>query len=189
MANLVSMREFARQMGVQLQAVQFGIKHGRIEIAETRQTGKRTRVFIDLITQGPAWKANVDPGRVTRPTRGEMAAQAGASGPAAAAGKPAAGAVVSNFQIARTAREALNAKITELEYRKKIGDLVELEAVKELFFNAAKTTQQSLLNIPARISAIVAAKTDEREIYDLLEKEISESLENLSNTNFDHFIK
>jgi len=193
------MRKFGRQMGVALRAVQFAVETGRIEIAERRQAGKRTRVFIDLDTQGPAWKQNGDPGHKNRATRGEMAGAKGAKAqgkadgrpapdPAAAAGLQAGSPHTSQFQLARTAREAMNAKITELKYRKEIGDLVELEKVKALFFSAAHAAQQNLMNIPARVSAIIAAKTDEREIYNLLETEIIQALENLSNASFDDFV-
>lgn len=194
MADLVSLREFGRRIGVQLRAVQFAIETGRIVIAETRQAGKRTRVFIDWETQEKAWRDNTDQGKRNNISEAERNGTAPAPAkPAGKKEKPAAPAApaapLSGFQKHRSAREETNAKMAELNYKKEIGSLVEMNKVKELFFTLAHNTQQSLLNIPARVSAIIAAKTDEREIFNILEKEISQALETLSNAGFDKLKK
>ncbi len=202
MAELISMREFSRRVGVQLRAVQFAIETGRIKIAERRPAGKQTRVFIDWETQAQAWEQNRDPGKKNRPTSREMAQgtevqhtgekktkpSAGAQAHSSP-GRPKADAPPSQYQIARSAREAFNAKMAELNYKKSAGALVELDKVKALYFDIARTVQQNLLNIPGRVSAIVSAKTDEREIYNLIEKEIMLVLESLSNANFNTLSK
>ena len=203
MPDLISLREFGRRRGVELRAVQFAIERGRIKIAETRKAGKRTRVFIDDETQAQAWDASGDPGKRNRATR----AEADAGAPTMHAGKvkkrgkgtkqgkpppaaPAAGPLPpSPYQIARAAREAFNAKRAEMDFKKESGALVPLEPVKTLFFTLAKNTQQNLLNVPARISPIVAVENDEKKIYDIIEKEILEALETLANVRFDSLTK
>lgn len=201
MADLISLREFGRRRGVQLRSVQFAIETGRIKIAETRKAGKRTRVFIDDETQAQAWAAHGDPGKRNRTTTGEAAAGGAAvhaegkprrgrkarGQPAAQA--PAKKATPSPYQIARAARETYSAKMAEIEFKKATGALVPLEPVKSLFFTIAKHTQQNLLNIPARITPIVAAENDEKKIYAIIEKEILEALETLSNVRFDSLTK
>ncbi len=214
MAELISIREFARRIGVHHRAVQYAIEHGRIAVAEVQKAGKRTRPKIDWTTQEQAWRENTDPEQgavqsAITPARGkapgETAAAAGPPGPAGgkATGKktgkkgkkkkekkakappPGPPPKPSKFQTHRSEREEWAAKMAEIKYKKAAGLTVELDKVKELFFNIAHATQQGLLNIPARVSAIIAAKTDEREIYNILEKEIMISLENLSNADFE----
>lgn len=212
MAELISIREFARRIGVHHRAVQYAIEHGRITVAEIQKAGKRTRPKIDWQTQEKAWRENTDPDRnvvqsAIQPDRTPPAAPAAPAAPGPdsqgppqpAAGKkgrkkkekkakaPPAGPPPppSKFQVHRSEKEEWAAKMAEIKYKKAAGLTVELDKVKELFFNIGHATQQGLLNIPARVSAILAAKTDEREIYNILEKEIMIALENLSNADFE----
>ena len=54
--EIVTLREFARRVGVSLTAIQKGVKNGRIEAITDPATGKITG--IDYATQATAWTAN-----------------------------------------------------------------------------------------------------------------------------------
>ncbi len=186
MAALVSMRECARQLGVQLRSVQVALQTGRIHSEKTEQAGTKTRIFFDMDKVRQEWRVNSAPEHGNRPTRGEMAGTAPAptEGPGS---MPAAGgpAEQSTYQKARGAREVYNAKMIELKYKLQSKALVPVEDVKKIFFDIGKTIQLSMLNIPNRVAALIAAEMNEKKVYDILQAEIILALESLSNGKID----
>jgi hypothetical protein len=91
----------------------------------------------------------------------------------------------STYQKARGAREVYSAKMLELKFQLESKALVPVEAVKKLFYDIGKTVQQNLMNIPARISPIVAAEVDEKKVHDMIENEVVKALEILSDGNLE----
>ncbi|KXK28624.1 MAG: hypothetical protein UZ01_02564, partial [Candidatus Brocadia sinica] len=89
---------------------------------------------------------------------------------------------------ARAMKEHFRALLAELEFKEKNGELVPVEAVRKQAFETARMVRDSLLNIPNRVSPILAAESDHREINQILTKEIVQCLENLSN-NFNSEVK
>lgn len=65
--------------------------------------------------------------------------------------------------------------IAELEYRKRLGELVERSAVEAEAFRIGRQVRDTQKNIPARLCDILAAETDKRKIYEILEAEITKS--------------
>lgn len=72
------------------------------------------------------------------------------------------------------------ALMAELDYRKRLGELVERTAVEAENFRLGRQVRDTLKNIPARLCGILAAETDQRKVYDILEAEILKSLEVLA---------
>ena len=67
------------------------------------------------------------------------------------------------------------ALIAELDYRKRMGELVERSAVEAESFRIGRQVRDTQKNIPARLCDILAAETDKRKIYEILETEITKS--------------
>lgn len=67
-----------------------------------------------------------------------------------------------------------------MEFEQKSGKLIERDVVKVAAFNAARKARDSMLNIPDRISAILAGMTDEREIHRIISDEIRRVCNELS---------
>lgn len=61
-----------------------------------------------------------------------------------------------------------------------IGKLVDIESVKKEAFTMARKVRDGLLNIPDRISAILATTSNEKEVHEILNKEINLALEELT---------
>ncbi|MCE7868100.1 MAG: hypothetical protein DYG83_15005 [Candidatus Brocadia sp. AMX2] len=80
---------------------------------------------------------------------------------------------------ARAMKEHFRALLAELEFKEKNGELVPVEAVRKQAFETARMVRDSLLNIPNRVSPILAAESDHREINQILTKEITQCLESL----------
>jgi len=72
------------------------------------------------------------------------------------------------------------ALIAEIERKKLEGTVIETAEVERDAFNIGRAVRDSLLNIPDRISAILAAETDESKVSEFLTKEIRQALEVLS---------
>jgi hypothetical protein len=74
----------------------------------------------------------------------------------------------------------LDAQRKELELRQQAGELVDAMGVR---LEAAKTGQRvrdTLLNIPSRISALLAAESAQDKVFAILKQEIDQALEGIS---------
>ncbi len=72
------------------------------------------------------------------------------------------------------------ALLSELEYRKQMGELVKRSAVESEWFRIGRQVRDVMLNIPPRISGIVAAETDQRKVHEIIHAEILKALNALS---------
>lgn len=164
MAEFISINAFAKRKGITLRAVQDGIKNGRIKL--TKQ--KKGYPKINWDTENQEWEDNRDEARAY--SSGNLRELKG-NNP-----QPSE----NSFAKAKTVRETLTAKILQLEYEEKTGKLVNADEVKVTWFNLARTVRDSLLNIPERISAELAAESDEFKVHKILQTEIYKVLETLT---------
>jgi hypothetical protein len=72
------------------------------------------------------------------------------------------------------------AKLTKLEYKEKSGKLTNVEDVKKAAFNKARQVRDTILGIPDRISAIIAAESNVSKVKKIMIKELRQALEVLS---------
>jgi len=84
----------------------------------------------------------------------------------------------------RIKNEMERGKLLEAKAKAEIGELVAVEEVKREAFNVARVVRNNLLNIPNRVSALLASLSDTEKIHMALTEEITNSLEELSNTKF-----
>ncbi|WP_214303335.1 hypothetical protein [Wolbachia endosymbiont of Erebia cassioides] len=84
----------------------------------------------------------------------------------------------------RIKNEMERGKLLEAKAKAEIGELVAVEEVKNEAFNVARVVRNNLLNIPNRVSALLASLSDTEKIHMALTEEITNSLEELSNTKF-----
>lgn len=173
-SRLLSLRAYARHRGVSHTAVNLAVKAGRIPTVD----GK-----IDPIVADAAWTQNTDQSKprnsVTgdpkhRRRRGEPPAPASSagtttSGASTEGGAPPAGP---SYVQSRALREAFMARLTKLEYEEKLGKLVSADEVRVATFNAARKARDMLLALPDRLSPILAAIEDPREVHQLLATEL-----------------
>lgn len=86
------------------------------------------------------------------------------------------------FIESQARREMFKANLTELEYLVQVGKLIPADEVDSEWFKLARLVRDTMLNIPARIAGQLAHETDQRKVQDLLEAEIVQALEALSDT-------
>ena len=91
--------------------------------------------------------------------------------------------ISSAYKKAMLAEKTYNAKIKEIEYRVKKGEVFQLEEAKLSLKNTAIQLKTRLLAIPSRVSSI-CEKKNAREIEKILEEEISDALRELAKSRY-----
>ena len=154
----VSMSEYARQRGLDKEAVRQAILAGRLKKSVSR---KGNRYDIDSAVADQEWEQNTDPSKQNNTRRST-------SPP--------------NLTQARAVREMYSARLTQLEYEERSGQLCKVEDVKLAAFKSARLTRDAMLNIPARVVNEITALLGEipaekrHEILLILQREINAAL-------------
>lgn len=176
----VSLRAFGRMIGVSGEAVRKAIATGRIPAAAVGQQtrGKKASPVIinpDLAARG--WHENTNPA-MSHQAGVRRADQAPPGDQQAPPEPPAAG--LSAFNRAKTMREAYAAKLAQLEYEEKTGELIRRNEVKVALFNAARQARDRLMQIPDRHAAQLAHEKDQHTVSMILTEEIITALNELA---------
>mgnify|MGYP001039313779 CR=1 FL=1 len=167
---LVSLRGYAKHRGVTLRAVQKAIQSGRIRPTPEgkldpaqadadweRNTGPRAGVSIAFPSPPP--RPAPPPQAVAEPPRAELGATGGL-----------------DYARARAVRENYLARLAKLEYEERLGKLLSRDEVTVAAFNRFRTFRDGVLNIPDRVSALLAAETDPAKVHEVLRTEIRKAL-------------
>ncbi len=153
--ELVSQSEYARRRGCSEGAVRRAVRDGRITLFE----GK-----VDPVAADAQWARN------TRPRAGSEPA-AGLGGDAPAAGREGEDES-SSYWASKARREAAEADLAELKLAEQRGDLVRAADVRAAHAKRLAGLRESLLQIPARLAAVLAAETSQSVCHDKLQAEI-----------------
>lgn len=150
---MTSLRGYAKHRGVTLRAVQKAIHSGRIA---TSPEGK-----IDPSQADAEWDRNTSPRPQTRiqpiEDRTDAAVTTSHSAPEGGSGL--------DYARARTIKEGYLARLTKIEYEERSGKLISRDEVKIAAFNQFRTFRDGLLNIPERLSAVLAAETKAHRVH------------------------
>lgn len=196
--EVITLREFARRVGVSLTAVQKGVKTGRIEAITDEATGKITG--IDFASQGEAWTANskhpqkrphtiaggrprldgAAPALPNVPTEGDVVTTMEPQGHGGALKRnkettPPPGEM--NMAAVQRAREIVKLQIDNLKLKEAQGELVSASEVKKQGHALASGIISALYNIPDRCADEIAGMTDPHAIHKMLLAEIDNAVE------------
>lgn len=185
----LSLREFARRIGVSDTAVRKAIKAGRL----SKSLGKSATghpFVLDFSVAQAEWRRSTRTGTGVR-TDG---LQPGAGPPpappdAGAAPEPAPADLdlqgmlhpadeISASSLIEAQRLATLERARKLRYENDIsaGRLVSTEAAAKEAFEAARIIRESILNLPARLAGELAAETDPARVHMRLEAALREAL-------------
>lgn len=164
--------QYARHRGVSREAVRKAIRDGRIFLDRAG--------LIDRAKADAAWRANTDPGKPSSTamrTPGEPVVHGPAAPPPPAAFDAAASGVDTlpegmTYADARALKEWNQARTLDLKRRQLEGKLIEVEKVEDAAFRAARTARDTLMAIPDRLDAELAAISDAAEVHRRLAEEI-----------------
>jgi phage terminase Nu1 subunit (DNA packaging protein) len=184
----MSFTAYAKRRGVSVEAVSKAVESERLTVLVCPK-GVR---WLDPERADREWAENSDPSKVIG---GEAAA-------AAARDELAKGSLrkfsqetseetlddeedeekktVVAYHVSRARKEAANAELAELNLNARRGTLVESDKVKAEAFRVARTVRESVLGIPDRIAASLAAETDTSRVHLALTRELRQALEELA---------
>ncbi len=89
------------------------------------------------------------------------------------------------YSQARASKEVFAAKMAQIKYEEMVGSYVKVEDIKEAAQDIGRNLRDAMLNIPNKLSPILAAESDLDAINKLLTDEITSALENLSRGDYD----
>lgn len=176
----VKAAEFAAQLGVTSQAVRKAISEGRLR-ENVRRDGRNW--LIDDRAAAAEWDRNT----ASQLQRGKMAerrqaAEAAAATPAASAMR---GGIPSQAQ-AMAARTAYQAKLLELDFKQRQGELVSKADVERVWFEEGRRVRDAIRRTPQQmigdIARAVGGVTPEQraEVLLVLERHLVKTLEGLA---------
>ncbi len=166
--TLITQAEYARRRGVDPTSVRDAIKAGRITLID----GK-----IDPDVADVQWarnsRARVRTGQeppVRNPTHPQT------HGLPAGDDDPITAPRLLTYEEARRRRELAEAQKAELQLAELQGDLIRTADVRAAYAKRAAGLREALLQIPARLAAVVAAEGDQAKCHDILQGELHQVL-------------
>jgi hypothetical protein len=166
----LSITEYARHRGVSHVAVLKAIKAGRIT--------KGTDGTIDPALADASWQQKTHP----VPRQPAPQSQSYASAPEHVVESPSANSGGPSYAQSRAIKEAYHARLAKLAYEEKSATLVRADKVKVSWFNALRVLRDRVLNLPDRLSPLLAAEIDPKIIHDLLDSELRQILNDAADT-------
>lgn len=175
--KLVSKNEYAELRGVSRQAVYYAIRTGKIADA-IQPDGK-----IDAALADQLWANNTHP---TSGYSGHMSKRGQRKAPdIEAVIEVVKGAGINPdapppLVESKTLQAAYQARLAQIEYEQKSGQLVDADDVKKAAFKAARVTRDAILAIPDRVAAQFAGMTDPYTIHSTLTQELRGAIEEIT---------
>jgi hypothetical protein len=163
LADFAAAAKISKQMASKLKIM--GVFKGAL----IKQTGKK-RVLVDIDKALKFYNERVDPNfrketrfKATPANKNNGGKQEKSGG--------------QTFVDARSISEQYKAAKLKLEYEINKGLLVKKADVADKAFKAARLMRDSFLNVPARISALVAAESEQSQCYRIINDEIKQALD------------
>ena len=182
MGQRLTQAQLARELNVSRQAIHKHVNAGTLVMGED---GK-----IDLDQARQAMQT-LHPGAKTVQALGDSAPLAAAAAPAPShvviptqatqfLGDADEHGMPTNYHIARTLREAEEARIARLKREEMEGKLIRTDAVRAAWSKRITSARDALLQIPHRLAPVLAAESDMERVAHLLEDELRNALAELS---------
>jgi hypothetical protein len=175
MSELVSQSEYARRKDVSRQYINRLVAQGKIPTDEQKRIDPELADAVLAQLADPARR--LDSGGA-EPEYEPVTAEAYED--EAAGGAPAAGGHTS-FAKFRSAREAYQAKLAQLDYEERAGKLVKKDEVEREAFDVSRQLRDRFLSLPQELAGTLVGMADEKEIAKFLRAKIRDTLMDASN--------
>ncbi len=185
MSEWVSLREYARRKGVSDTAIRKSIKAGKISLA-LRTNPKNGRPEINPAIADDEWSRNHNPmqERTTRSGVPNASIHGGQANEAPASASGAYSQVgEQTLAAAKRATAVYKAKMSELEYKQKAGQLIDAEKVRRSLYEFGAQVRERVLKVPDLVVDRVLATKTRNEAHIMLMTELNSALESLTSEN------
>lgn len=170
MAKLLSVSQFATQIGVSRQAVDKAIKMGKLTIAESRGRFR----FIDVEKGRGEWQQNKLKKKIKNKIKKEIPPP-----------KPAETYQGLTLYSAQLREKIAIMKIQELKAAEQEGRLIDADVVKQSAFEVWRKVRDNLLNIPTKIGHALAAETNPQKVEVMIQRELISTLQEITKREVD----
>jgi hypothetical protein len=82
--------------------------------------------------------------------------------------------------VARGAKAFYEAKLLELEYKRKLAEVIPVREMQDTVAELTRRSRDHLLSMAARLAPVLAGTTDAQECYALIDREINDALDGLA---------
>jgi hypothetical protein len=159
--ELVSQSEYARRRGCTEGAVRRAVRDGRIALID----GK-----LDPVAADAQWARNTRPRAGSEPAAAPLTAAPDRDGEDDGNG----------YWASKARRESAEADLAELKLAEQRGQLVRADEVRAAHAKRLAGLREALLQIPARLAAVMAAENSQAACHDKLQAEIHGVLASVS---------
>lgn len=166
MANLTSVAEWAKSLGISRQQGYAAVKRCGIAVTDGKLDAEYASILYYRHTQPRA--------------NGKRTAVHHAEPPMHFSAPDDVTGAVPGYDTSRAKREAAEASIAAMKEAEMQGDLIRIDSVKTALSVAFSTAREALLQIPSRLAPLIAAETDPSAVQNMLHAEIHQALQNLS---------
>lgn len=197
--KFLTLKNYARHREVSPTAIQKAIKSGRLKGAATKLANGHWKIDSDLADQllsgrtNPTKKRSKESSGKGRRPRPSSPRQKALFEDLEGAGEPdlkpeidpetglelgkGHGPQAADYQLAHARKTEFEARLRELDYKTKVGELCENKKVEKEAFRIGRQLRDALLRIPERESALLAAESNEHTIKERLIKELTSAME------------
>jgi hypothetical protein len=193
--NLQSVQDYARSRKKSRAGIYKAIREGRLREAVKQNEGGKLRLDVDLadvelarnsdpsmVRDPDAIRAGIDATR--DPTAGPLFQDEAAASQAPPAppkdGENADQSASASLAGSRAAIAAYDARLKRLDLEERIGRLISADQMRVELFRANRMVRDALLAVPDRVASVLAAEKSPNRVRELLTKEITIALRNLS---------
>lgn len=169
--QFITQAEYARRRGCTEGAVRRAVRDGRISLIN----GK-----IDPVAADAQWARNTRVRAGSRSTDDVNLSGSGSTGGTAAGDDDEEEDSATGYWKSRARRERAEAELAELKLAELQGQLVRADDWAAALAKRAAAFREGLLQIPARLSAQLAAESDQARIHALLENELRQVMSHLT---------
>jgi hypothetical protein len=173
MAELVSQSEYARRKNVSRQYINRLVQQGKIPADEEKRIDPDLADAVLAQLADPARRLNGGTEEETDPVPADDYEEENA-GSAPANGH-------TSFAKFRSAREAYQAKLAQLDYEERAGKLVKKDEVEREAFDISRQLRDRFLSLPQELAGTLVGMSDEKEIAKFLRAKIRDALMEASN--------
>lgn len=173
--TLISLREFARRVGVSDTTIRKAVKSGKI--VEGLIDGK-----IDHDKAFREWSKAYDPAYASNDKlRSKM--MAGIDKADKTADEHADEVHTGSMNTAKRAQAILKAKLLDLEFKERQGALVDKKMVYMALFESGKEVKASIMAVPDRVIDAIFSASSRNEAHTLLTQALIEALDSVNDIN------
>lgn len=173
-ANQLTVQAWSESVGISRQAGYAAIARCNIPVQDGKVDADVATVLYRKRTRARANERRSGDGA----SLADAAAQVGSTRSSSDGGRTDGGG--DDYWASRARREQAEAELAELKLAEQRGELVRAADVRTAYAKLAAGLRESLLQVPARLAAVLAAETEQAKCHDTLQSELHNVLAQLT---------